>query len=164
MSHRSFGGWSFFPRYLKFAATSTNFSAILIFSVPCSRAMMLGYQTSDSENAYDFFLGFFFFESDRPTHYQETHSTVNEKKKKGDGLIFCLWETAIEQVLEREKWIICVMKKNSQGLAWGSYRLFNGWQWRVEAFVDTIFKIYLFFLHWRWIAMKGQIQWLIQRR
>ena len=30
------------------------------------------------------FLGFF-FQSDRPTRYQETHSTVNERKK-GDGL------------------------------------------------------------------------------
>ena len=43
-----------------------------------------GYQASDSENAYDFFFSFFFFQSDRPTQYQETHSTVN--KKKGDGL------------------------------------------------------------------------------
>ena len=43
--------------------------------------MMLGYQASDSENAYDFRLGFFFFNpTDRPTQYQETHSTVNEKK------------------------------------------------------------------------------------
>ena len=32
-----------------------------------------------------FFLGFFFFQSDRPIQYQGTHSTVN-KKKKGDGL------------------------------------------------------------------------------
>ena len=29
-----------------------------------------------------FFLGFF-FQSDRPTQYQETHSTVNEEKKGG---------------------------------------------------------------------------------
>ena len=42
--------------------------------------MMLGYQASDSENAYDFRLGFFFNPTDRPTQYQETHSTVNEKK------------------------------------------------------------------------------------
>ena len=28
-----------------------------------------------------FFLGFFFFQSDRPTQYQETHSRVNEEKK-----------------------------------------------------------------------------------
>ena len=27
-----------------------------------------------------FFLGFFFFQSDRPTQYQETSSTLNEKK------------------------------------------------------------------------------------
>ena len=33
-----------------------------------------------------FFLGFFFFQSDRPTQYQERHSTLNEKKG-GDGLI-----------------------------------------------------------------------------
>ena len=33
------------------------------------------------------FLGFFFFNpTDRPTQYQETHSTLNEKKK-GDGLM-----------------------------------------------------------------------------
>ena len=47
--------------------------------------MKLGYQASDSENAYDFFLGFF-FQSDRSTLYQETHSTLNAKKKPGDGL------------------------------------------------------------------------------
>ena len=44
--------------------------------------MMPGYQASDSENAYDFFFRFFLFQSDRPTQYQETHSTVNEKKKR----------------------------------------------------------------------------------
>ena len=59
---------------------------VLLFST----AMMLGYQASDSGNAYDFF-GFFFSirPTDRPTQYQERHSTVNEKKKKkknGDGL------------------------------------------------------------------------------
>ena len=37
-----------------------------------------------SDTSCDFFLGFF-FQSDRPTQYQETHSTVNEEKK-GDGL------------------------------------------------------------------------------
>ena len=41
--------------------------------------MMLGYQASDSETTYDIFLGVF-FQSDRPTRYQETHSTVNDKK------------------------------------------------------------------------------------
>ena len=30
MSHRSFGGWSFYPRCLNFTITSTNVSAILI--------------------------------------------------------------------------------------------------------------------------------------
>ena len=29
------------------------------------------------------FFRFSFFQSDRPTHYQETHSTVNEKNKGG---------------------------------------------------------------------------------
>ena len=32
-----------------------------------------------------FILFIFFFPSDRPTQYQETHSTLNERKK-GDGL------------------------------------------------------------------------------
>ena len=34
---------------------------------------------------FEFFLGFFFFFFffDRPTQYQETHSMLNEKKKKG---------------------------------------------------------------------------------
>ena len=41
--------------------------------------MMLGYQASDSENAYDFFFRFFFFQSDRPTQDQETHPKVNER-------------------------------------------------------------------------------------
>ena len=48
--------------------------------------MMLGYQASYSETfLVMFFWVFFFFQSDRPTQYQETHSTLNEKK--GDGLI-----------------------------------------------------------------------------
>ena len=34
-----------------------------------------------------FFRFSFFFQSDRPTQYQGTHSTVNEEKKKGDGLL-----------------------------------------------------------------------------
>ena len=42
--------------------------------------MMLGYQASDSENAYNFFFRFFVSPTDRPTQYQETNSTVNEKK------------------------------------------------------------------------------------
>ena len=58
---------------------------------PGSTAIMLGYQGSDSENAYDFFLGFY-FQSDRPTRYQETYSTVNEKKKKG-------WPYTIQYIL-----------------------------------------------------------------
>ena len=59
-------------RHIDFGFTSCCF--------PGSTAMMPGYQASDSENAYDFFLGFF-FQSDRPTQYQETHSTVNKKKR-----------------------------------------------------------------------------------
>ena len=35
-----------------------------------------------------FFRLFFFFQSDRLTRYQETHSTANENKK-GDGLTSC---------------------------------------------------------------------------
>ena len=47
--------------------------------------MMLGYQASYSETSRDFFFFFFsfFFQSDRPTQYQETHSTLNEEKKRG---------------------------------------------------------------------------------
>ena len=48
--------------------------------------MMPGYQAPDSETAYDvFFKVFFFFQSDRPTQYQETHSTVNNKR----GMALC---------------------------------------------------------------------------
>ena len=61
------------PTFINFGFMSCCF--------PGSTAIMLGYQGSDSENAYDF-LNFFFFQSDRPTRYQETHSTVNKKKKK----------------------------------------------------------------------------------
>ena len=52
---------------------------MLTFNVP------LGYQGL----LFRDFLCFcfrFFFQSDRPTQYQETHSTVNEEKN-GDGLI-----------------------------------------------------------------------------
>ena len=38
-----------------------------------------------SETSCEFFFSFFFFQCDRPTQYQETHSTVNEEEK-GDGL------------------------------------------------------------------------------
>ena len=48
--------------------------------------IVLGYLAYYSETSCDFFFKFlFFFQSDRPTQYQETHSTVNEEKK-GDGL------------------------------------------------------------------------------
>ena len=38
-----------------------------------------------SDSACDFFFTFF-FQSSRPTQYQETHWTVNEEKE-GDGLM-----------------------------------------------------------------------------
>ena len=59
-------------RHIDFGLTSCCF--------PGSTAMMLEYQASKSENAV-FFLGFFFFQSDRPTQYQETHLTLNETKQ-----------------------------------------------------------------------------------
>ena len=42
-----------------------------------------------------FFKGFFFFQSDQPTQYQETHSTLNKKKKggglrRGENAVICL--------------------------------------------------------------------------
>ena len=50
---------------------------------------MLGYQGSDSENAYDFFLGFFF--SIRPTDPISGNAFDGKRtKKKGDGLIVYL--------------------------------------------------------------------------
>ena len=52
-------------------------SRLVVFQAP---------QASDLETTCDFFFRFFFFfQSDRSTQYQETHSTLNEKKK-GDGL------------------------------------------------------------------------------
>ena len=47
--------------------------------------VILGYQGLLFRDFLWFFLGFF-FQSDRPTQYQEMHSTLNEKKK-GDALI-----------------------------------------------------------------------------
>ena len=48
--------------------------------------VILGYQGSSySETSCEFFFFSFFFQSDRPTQHQETHSTLNEKKW-GDGL------------------------------------------------------------------------------
>ena len=47
--------------------------------------MMPGYQASDSENAYDFFLDFFF--SFRPTDPISGNAfDGKQNKKKGDGL------------------------------------------------------------------------------
>ena len=52
-----------------------------------------------SETSCDFFLGFF-FQSDRPTQYQETHSTVNEEKK-GDGHIYIFYqEREVQRLLQ----------------------------------------------------------------
>ena len=48
--------------------------------------VVLGYQGPLFQDLlWFFFFKFFFFQSDRPTQYQETHSTVNEEKQ-GDGL------------------------------------------------------------------------------
>ena len=57
---------------------------IQICECPASRGTRAYY----SETSWGFFfVGFlFFFRSDRPTQYQETHSTVN-KEKTGDGLM-----------------------------------------------------------------------------
>ena len=46
--------------------------------------VVLGYQGLLFLDFLCFFFSFFIFQSDRPTQYQETHSTLNEKK--GDGL------------------------------------------------------------------------------
>ena len=46
--------------------------------------VFLGYQGTLFWNFLWLFFDVFFFQSDRPTQYQETHSTLN---KKGDGLI-----------------------------------------------------------------------------
>ena len=50
--------------------------------------VVLGYQglLYSQTTCYFVLFLFFFFQSDRPTQYQETHSTLNEKKK--DGLIY----------------------------------------------------------------------------
>ena len=47
--------------------------------------VVLGYQGLLFQDFLGLCLSFFFFPSDRPTQYQETHSTLNERKK-GDGL------------------------------------------------------------------------------
>ena len=46
-----------------------------------------------------FFLGFFFFKSDRPTQYQETHSTVNEEKK---GMALMEINFILDKIEERD--------------------------------------------------------------
>ena len=54
--------------------------------------VVLGYQGLLFWDCLWFFFSFFFFQSNRPTQYQETHATLNEKK--GDGLtqkIFFNW-------------------------------------------------------------------------
>ena len=47
--------------------------------------IVLEYQGLLFQDFFWFFLGFFVFQSNWPTQYQEMHSTVN-KEKKGDGL------------------------------------------------------------------------------
>ena len=42
--------------------------------------MSWGTRAFYSETSCDFFFSFFFFQSNRPTQYQETHATLNEKK------------------------------------------------------------------------------------
>ena len=49
--------------------------------------VVLGYQgLLYSQTNCDFL--FRFFQTDRPSQYQETHSTLNEKKQKKNGLIY----------------------------------------------------------------------------
>ena len=65
-----------------------HFSQYLVHSVNPKMWMLtfnvvLGYQGLLFRDLL-WFLKVFFFQSDRPTQYQETHSTVNEEKK-GDG-------------------------------------------------------------------------------
>ena len=70
---------------LNFPITSTNFSAILILG---SCLVICRLHSNDAEVPgllfREFLLFFLFvflvFQSDRPTQYQETHSTLNEKK------------------------------------------------------------------------------------
>ena len=74
----------FFPTLSSFYK-DTNFSAILILG---SCLVASGVQRNDAGVPGLFFVVvvfffFFFFQPDRPTQYQET---LNEKKKKGDGL------------------------------------------------------------------------------
>ena len=68
----------------------TNFSAILTLgsrlNVFLARQLLCWGTRPPIPSLLIIFLGFF-FQSDRPTQHQETHSTVNEEKKKGgDGL------------------------------------------------------------------------------
>ena len=55
-----------------------------------------GTRASSSESSIlrFFFLGFSFFHSDRPIQYQETHSTLNEKKE-GEGWGWPKKQTAV---------------------------------------------------------------------
>ena len=76
----------FFPTLSSFYK-DTNFSAILILG---SCLVVSGVQSNDAGvPGLSFFLGFFFFffKPDRPTQYQETHWTLNEKKKKKKGMV-----------------------------------------------------------------------------
>ena len=51
--------------------------------------VILGYQGLLFPDSSGFFFSGFFFQSDRPTQYLETHSTLNEKI--GDGLRKVIW-------------------------------------------------------------------------
>ena len=74
--------------------TSTNFSAILILG---SCLVVSRLHSNDAgvpglpPNLVILFFKFFFFQSDRSTQYQETHSTLNGKKNGGDGLEWKKW-------------------------------------------------------------------------
>ena len=47
-----------------------------------------------------FFFRFFFFESDRPTQYQETHWTVNEEKKGAGHINIFYQEREVQRLLQ----------------------------------------------------------------
>ena len=64
-----------FVRHMDFGFTSCCFRG--------STAMMLGYQVSNSENAYDFFLGYFFLQSDRPTDPISGNAFDGKRPKRG---------------------------------------------------------------------------------
>ena len=89
MSHRSFGGWSFYPRCLNFTITSTNVSAILIFGfMSCFQAPQQwcwGNRPPIQRLLVIFFLfSFFFFFN--PTDPISGNAFDAKRRKKRDGL------------------------------------------------------------------------------